>query len=222
MVCNAGISASGAPGMPRTVDGVETIFGVNHLGHFLLVNLLLNRMGDAGRIVFVTSDLHDPPAFFPVKVTYDNAAAIANHGPGMQQYCTSKLCNIYCAYEMTRRLSEQTDRHITVNAFNPGAMSDTGFARPADNALIRGAIRIVGGIMGKLIGSRAPPSHLAPSSPSSSPTPRSPPRQASTSTEASIRRHRHFLMIATTPRISGKPSMAMTGLGASDTIFPAV
>ena len=155
VVGNAGISANGVPGVPRTVDGVETIFGVNHLGHFLLTNLLLNQMGDSGRIVFVTSDLHNPPAFFPVKVTYDSAAAIANRGPGMRQYCTSKLCNIYCAYEMDRLISEQTDRHITVNAFNPGAMTDTGFSRPAGNALVRVAVRVIGGIMGALIGKQS-------------------------------------------------------------------
>jgi NAD(P)-dependent dehydrogenase (short-subunit alcohol dehydrogenase family) len=154
VVCNAGISARGVPGVQRTVDGFETIFAVNHLGHFLLANLLLNQMGDTGRIVLVASDLHNPPAFLPVRVAYDNAAAIANRGPGMQQYCTSKLCNIYCAYEMARLLSE-TGRHITVNAFNPGAMSDTGFAKPAGNALMRGAVRVVGGIMGTLIGKQS-------------------------------------------------------------------
>jgi NAD(P)-dependent dehydrogenase (short-subunit alcohol dehydrogenase family) len=155
VVCNAGISANGVPGVPRTVDGVETIFGVNHLGHFLLANLLLNQMGDDGRIVFVTSDLHNPPAFFPVKVTYDNAAAIASRGRGMRQYCTSKLCNIYCAYEMDRLISERTGRHITVNAFNPGAMTDTGFLRPTGNALVRGAVRVIGGVMGAFIGKQS-------------------------------------------------------------------
>lgn len=155
VVCNAGISAAGVRGAPRTIDGFETIFGVNHLGHFLLTNLLLNRMGDSGRIVFVTSDLHNPPAFFPVKVSYDNAAAIAGRRPGMRAYCTSKLCNLYCAYEMARLLAEQSDRRVTVNAFNPGAMPDTGFAAPAGNVLVRGATLVVGGIMGKLIGKQS-------------------------------------------------------------------
>jgi NAD(P)-dependent dehydrogenase (short-subunit alcohol dehydrogenase family) len=156
VVCNAGIGAGGAPGMPRTVDGFETIFAVNHLGHFLLTNLLLNQMDDNGRIVFVTSDLHNPPPFFPVKVAYSSAVEIAaERGPGMKAYCTSKLCNLYCAYEMARLLSEETDRHITVNAFNPGAMPDTGFAAPTGNALVRGATRVVGRIMGKLIGKQS-------------------------------------------------------------------
>jgi len=154
VIANAGISAAAVPGAPRTIDGFETIFGVNHLGHFLLTNLLLNLMGDDGRIVFVTSDLHNPPAFFP-KVTYDNAAEIANRGPGMRQYCTSKLCNLYCTYEMSRLISEQTDRHITVNAFNPGAMQDTGFSKPTGNILMRGAVRVIGSVMGAIIGKQS-------------------------------------------------------------------
>jgi hypothetical protein len=56
---------------------------------------------------------------------------------------------------MDRLISEQTGRHITVNAFNPGAMTDTGFSRPAVNALVRGAVRVIGGIMGALIGKQS-------------------------------------------------------------------
>ena len=155
IVCNAGISASGVAGSPRTEDGFEMIFGVNHLGHFLLTNLLLPVLDGHGRIVFVTSDLHNPPAFFPAKVRYVSGDAIAHGKAGMAQYCISKLCNIYCAYEMGRLILEETDRQITVNAFNPGAMSDTGFAAPTGNALTRGAVRIVGGMMGALIGKQS-------------------------------------------------------------------
>lgn len=155
IVCNAGISAAGVPGTPRTEDGFEMIFGVNHLGHFLLTNLLLPAMDDHGRIVFVTSDLHNPPAFFPTRVRYETGAAIAGGKAGMAQYCVSKLCNIYCAYEMARLIQEDTDRRVTVNAFNPGAMSDTGFSAPTGNALTRGAVRVIGGIMGALIGKQS-------------------------------------------------------------------
>lgn len=154
VVCNAGISAAGMPGVTRTVDGVEPIFGVNHLGHFLLTNLLLNRMSPTGRIAFVTSDLHHPPAFFPARVRYDTAVAIAHGTSGMPQYCVSKLCNLYCTFEMNRLL-QQAGRQVTVNAFNPGAMSDTGFSRPTGNAMTRAAVRAIGGIMGALIGKRS-------------------------------------------------------------------
>jgi NAD(P)-dependent dehydrogenase (short-subunit alcohol dehydrogenase family) len=155
IVCNAGISASGVAGSPRTEDGFEMIFGVNHLGHFLLTNLLLPAMDDHGRIVFVTSDLHNPPVFFPARVRYASGNAIAHGKAGVTQYCVSKLCNIYCAYEMARLILEDTNKHITVNAFNPGAMSDTGFAAPTGNALTRGAVHIIGGIMGALIGKQS-------------------------------------------------------------------
>jgi NAD(P)-dependent dehydrogenase (short-subunit alcohol dehydrogenase family) len=155
IVCNAGISAAGVAGTPQTEDGFEMIFGVNHLGHFLLTNLLLPAIGNHGRIVFVTSDLHNPPAFFPAKVRYVSGEVIAHGKAGMAQYCTSKLCNIYCTYEMARLIHEHTEKRITVNAFNPGAMSDTGFATPTGNALTRGVVRIIGGIMGSLIGKQS-------------------------------------------------------------------
>ncbi len=155
IVCNAGISASGVPNSPRTEDGFEMIFGVNHLGHFLLTNLLLPALNDHGRIVFVTSDLHNPPAFFPAKVRYASGDAIAHGKAGMTQYCISKLCNIYCTYEMARLILEDTTTHITVNAFNPGAMSDTGFAATTGTALTRRALRIIGGAMGALIGKQS-------------------------------------------------------------------
>ena len=42
LVCNAGVQEISA--MKRTEDGFERTFGVNHLGHFALANLLLDRM----------------------------------------------------------------------------------------------------------------------------------------------------------------------------------
>ena len=47
-------------GLSKTSDGFETTFAVNHLGHFLLVNLLLSRLSPPARIVVVSSDTHDP------------------------------------------------------------------------------------------------------------------------------------------------------------------
>ena len=58
LVCNAGVQI--VFGTTFTVDGFETTFGVNHLAHFLLVNLLLPQMMENSRIVFVSSDTHDP------------------------------------------------------------------------------------------------------------------------------------------------------------------
>lgn len=152
VVCNAGISAGGVPGETYTKDGYEMIFAVSHLGHFLLTNLLLNLMGKSGRIVFVSSDMHNPPSFFRLKLVYDNAKAISRRNPGMLQYCTSKLCNIYCSYEMARLIATQTEKQITVNAFNPGAMSDTNFIRIEGNIFLQGIMRGFSRVMGVIVG----------------------------------------------------------------------
>lgn len=65
IIANAGVMATP---MGRTVDGFETQFGTNHLGHFLLVNRLADLIPDGGRVVCVSSvghqfgdlDLSDP------------------------------------------------------------------------------------------------------------------------------------------------------------------
>jgi NAD(P)-dependent dehydrogenase (short-subunit alcohol dehydrogenase family) len=137
LVCNAGVQV--VSGTTFTVDGFETTFGVNHLAHFLLVNLLPPQMAENSRIVFVSSDTHDPTtqtgmpapryesphqmAFPPEINEMENVGSI-----GQRRYATSKLCNLLCTYELARRL--QRDRStISVNAFNSGLMLDTQLAR---------------------------------------------------------------------------------------------
>ena len=58
LICNAGLQV--VSGTTSTQDGFEMTFGVNCLGHFLLVNLLLPQMVAPARIVLVSSDAHDP------------------------------------------------------------------------------------------------------------------------------------------------------------------
>jgi hypothetical protein len=48
---------------------------------------------------------------------------------GTRRYTTSKLCNLYCTYELSERITLKTKKHITVNAFNPGMMPGTGLAQ---------------------------------------------------------------------------------------------
>jgi len=138
IVCNAGIQI--VDKAQYTKDGFELTFGVNHLGHFLLVNMLLGSISDTGRIVFVSSGTHDPlqKTGMP-EPKYENARLLAypkKIGPkenislrGRRNYTTSKLCNLYCVYELTERIKEQTNKNITVNAFDPGLMPGTGLAR---------------------------------------------------------------------------------------------
>lgn len=136
IVCNAGVQIITAP--TQTADRFETTFGVNHLAHYLLVRLLLDDLGAGGSIVFVSSNTHDPQqkTGFP-EPRFDGAQAVAHDlepgaDAGRRRYTTSKLCNIYCTYELARQLDQSGDprlQSIYVNAFDPGMMPGTGLAR---------------------------------------------------------------------------------------------
>ena len=58
IICNAGMQNFGTP--QKTIEGYETTFAVNHLGHYLLVRLLLEDLSQDGRITIVSSGTHDP------------------------------------------------------------------------------------------------------------------------------------------------------------------
>jgi NAD(P)-dependent dehydrogenase (short-subunit alcohol dehydrogenase family) len=138
IVCNAGLQIVSKA--QYTKNGFELTFGVNHLGHFLLVNRLLENMLDTGRIVFVSSGTHDPlqKTGMP-EPKYENARLLAYPKEidskedmsliGRRSYTTSKLCNLYCTYELAEKIKKQTNKNITVNAFDPGLMPGTGLAR---------------------------------------------------------------------------------------------
>jgi len=132
LVCNA---ITGSSSLEYTVDGFEQTFGVGHLGHFLLSNILLKTMRNGGRIVFVSSDQHNPPKILG-RIHYTDALDLAcpkksNH---TMRYSGTKLCNLYCTYEMASRIKAETDKKITVNAFNPGFMANTGLGKPGNMA----------------------------------------------------------------------------------------
>ncbi|MDF5718551.1 MAG: SDR family NAD(P)-dependent oxidoreductase [Rhizonema sp. NSF051] len=141
IVCNAGIQI--VSDTLYTKDGFEMTFGVNHLGHFLLVNLLLPRLSACSRIVFVSSDTHNPKTNTgmpePQFQTAERLAFSTNNSDddigntGRTRYTTSKLCNILACYELSRRLQKQQSK-IAVNAFNPGLMLDTKLARDYSQA----------------------------------------------------------------------------------------
>ena len=136
IVCNAGGQNVAAP--TRTAEGYETTFAVNHLGHYLLVRLLLPDLAGDARITFVSSGTHDPKqkTGMPAPV-FASANAVAHDfepgsRAGRRRYTTSKLCNVYSTYELVRRLAASPDQRlqsISVNAFDPGLMPATGLAR---------------------------------------------------------------------------------------------
>lgn len=111
-----------------TEDGFEMTFGVNHLGHFLLTDLLLDRLRDSApaRIVNVSSGAHRT-----ARLDFDDLQNERRYG-GMRAYGRSKLANIYFTIELARRL-EGTG--ATANAMHPGYVR-TRFALDGDTFLI--------------------------------------------------------------------------------------
>jgi len=136
LVANAGIQHLN--GTRANAAGLEDTFAVNHLGHFLLIQLLLPQLQAPARVVIVSSDTHDPQESTGMPAPrYTTAADLAQPNPdwaqgdspvaaGRRRYTTSKLCNVLLTYELERQAG---GRGITFNAFNPGLMPGTGLAR---------------------------------------------------------------------------------------------
>jgi light-dependent protochlorophyllide reductase len=137
LVCNAGLQVTRAE--RRSADGYELTFAVNHLGHFLLTNLLLDRLAAhaPARIVVVASGVHDPKRYtgMPKPRVTDVAALAVAEGDGRLAYVHSKLCNLWFAYELVRRIERAGIRGVTVNAFDPGLVPGSGLAREYPPAL---------------------------------------------------------------------------------------
>src|SRR5580704_4738897 len=138
VVCNAGVNPLNTKTV--TVDGFESAFGINHLGHFLLVNELLPVLQSPARVVVVASGVHDPAQKSGVPAPAWNSPAALAHGElgpaaasdktlasGQRRYSTSKLANVYFTYALARRLPAGG----TANAFDPGLMPGTGLMREA-------------------------------------------------------------------------------------------
>lgn len=147
LVCNAGLQNDGE--LRRSADGFERTFAVNHLGHFLLTNLLLTRLSRQApsRIVVVSSGVHDPKlrTGMPAPKISDMAALATTGGPagarfnGRLAYVNSKLCNLWFTYELIRRIEaaglSTAERPLSVNAYEPGLVPGSGLARDYPAAL---------------------------------------------------------------------------------------
>ena len=94
-----------------TADGYETMFATNHLGPFLLTNLLLSRLkaATAARILTITAPSTTRIAFEDVQAEHKFSA--------LHAFGASKAANLLFTYDLARRLAST---NVTVNAFYPG------------------------------------------------------------------------------------------------------
>jgi len=137
LILNAGGINMKARSLEFTEDGFERTFQLNFLGHFLLANLLANQMEAGARIIFVSSDLHDPaatrmgkimpPRFGPVEDLAHGRGTAAKLKP-MARYGTAKMCAMMAAFELDRKLRAEK-KSITVNCWSPGVVPTTQAGR---------------------------------------------------------------------------------------------
>jgi NAD(P)-dependent dehydrogenase (short-subunit alcohol dehydrogenase family) len=122
LINNAGIMV---PPRTETADGFESQFGVNHLGHFALTGLLLDKLlaTQGSRVVSVSSNAHKFG-----KIDFEDVNAERSYGR-VGRYGMSKLANLLFTFELQRRLSARGAQTIAV-ACHPG-VSDTELSRYA-------------------------------------------------------------------------------------------
>jgi retinol dehydrogenase 14 len=124
-----------------TKDGIESTFAVNHLGYFLLTNLLLDLVikSAPSRIVVVSSTGH-----YGGTMDLDDLGFEKGGYGIMAAYRRSKLANVM----MTRSLAKRLEgKGVTVNALHPGGVATNiwtrapGWAQPI-LALVKALILI--------------------------------------------------------------------------------
>jgi NAD(P)-dependent dehydrogenase (short-subunit alcohol dehydrogenase family) len=123
LINNAGVMAA-----PRriTPDGFESQLATNHLGHFALTGLLLDKLlaTDNPRVVTVSSDMHRGG-----KINFDDLQGERKYNR-WQAYSNSKLANLLFCFELDRR-ARAADSKLKSTAAHPGyAATNLQFAGP--------------------------------------------------------------------------------------------
>jgi WW domain-containing oxidoreductase len=113
IVCNAGVMA-----LPKLeqAHGIELQLFTNHIGHFILVTGLLDRLSDDGRVVMLSSDAHRRAPREGIR--FDDLAGATGY-TAWGHYGQSKLANILFAKELARRFA---GTRRTANAVHPGVI----------------------------------------------------------------------------------------------------
>ena len=124
----------------ETNDGFETTFGVNHLGHFLLTSLLLDRLKASApsRVVNLSSFAHR----LTRAMSWDDLQSERSFSP-MGAYAQSKLANILFTTELARRLGGSG---VTANAVHPGAVR-SNFGSEYYQSILGRLVDVFGGLV---------------------------------------------------------------------------
>jgi NAD(P)-dependent dehydrogenase (short-subunit alcohol dehydrogenase family) len=114
LINNAGLA--GARGLTRS--GFELAFGVNHMGHFVLTQLLTERIRSSApaRIVTVASTAH----YQAQGIAWNALRARTSTRTGLPEYSVSKLCNVLFSAELGRRLAGSG---VTTYSLHPGVVA---------------------------------------------------------------------------------------------------
>jgi NAD(P)-dependent dehydrogenase (short-subunit alcohol dehydrogenase family) len=191
LILNAGLTSAQRQ---VTQDGFELLFQVNHLGHFLLTHLLLDRVIAAApsRVVVVASVAHKGGA-----IDFDDLQSERGY-TAMRTYARSKLANVLFARELARRL-EGTG--VTVNSMHPGTVR-TGWGADGDGGFF--LTWVAGGASGGGSRRRGKDRWLLRPQPSHRPRPRGPRRRRGAPAVAGQRG-------AARPEIGGRLNSASAG-----------
>ena len=114
LINNAGVMATP---FERTADGFELQFGTNHLGHFLLTNLLTPLLiaAASARVVNLSSGAHRSS-----DIIWDDPNYERREYDKFEAYGQSKTANILFTVELDRRLR---DRGVRSYAVHPGMIA---------------------------------------------------------------------------------------------------
>jgi protochlorophyllide reductase len=142
LVCNAAIWYPKDKKTRVTEDGYDETVQVNHLGHFLLSNLLLPNLKAAkGRLVFLATQTHNPdtlPGKIPPQADLGNLEGIESGFKGLpgtidgrkfeptKAYKDSKVCNVLTMTEMSKRFASDG---VIVSAIFPGCIAESNLFR---------------------------------------------------------------------------------------------
>ena len=153
LVCNAAVYKPKLKQPERSPQGFEISMATNHLGHFLLIQLLMDRIRASGhpsrRVVIlgtVTANSKELGGKIPIPAPADlgdlsgfeagfqdpiSMASGKRFKPG-KAYKDSKLCNMITTQELHRRLHAETG--ISFTSLYPGCVADTPLFRNTPKA----------------------------------------------------------------------------------------